>query len=91
MQKYRDFPPVHYFTRVLKHHPKSAYLYLLLWGKCEKKPLTIQKKDIRKMFLISPTLFRNLISPLVLMRLLTNVQTEKGFVISVTGTEADED
>ena len=66
MKDYNEFPPLKYFIRVLKVCPKSSLLYTQLWKKKGKHMNFIsQKKDIRKDYLMSPTMFRNLLSPLM--------------------------
>lgn len=89
MKEYKEFPPENYFLRVLKTHPQSALLYLSLWKKKDKHgKFSIRKKDIRKEFLISPTVFRNLISPLVVLDIVNFWvvnESEEKFNIEILG------
>lgn len=86
MKEYTDFPPVKYFTRVLKLCPKSAHLYTELWKKKDKYMcLQTHKKDVRKEYLISPTMFRNLLSPLSYLSLIRFVENDDEFQIDILG------
>lgn len=86
MKDYSDFPPLKYFVRVLKSCSKSALLYTQLW-KRKGKHMTfmIHKKDIRKDYLISPTMFRNLLSPLMFLNLISFIESEEKFQIDILG------
>lgn len=60
MNNYADFPPIHSFKRVLQSSPQSALLYASLWkNKPKGDRIAIKKREIKKNFLISQTLFRN--------------------------------
>lgn len=86
MKEYLDFPPQRYFLRVLKNCPKSALLYSQLWKRRDKHMmLKPHKKDIRKDYLISPTLFRNLLAPLMFLNLVSFVEGEGKFQIELSG------
>jgi hypothetical protein len=87
MTEYVDYPPVKYFTRVLKTCPKSALLYVQLWKKKGKNmAIAAEKKNVRKEFLISPTMFRNLLAPLMFMNLIHFVESDEKFQIDVMGS-----
>jgi len=91
MKDYNDFPPLKYFVRVLKSCPKSALLYTQLWrNKSKHINLVIKKNDIRKDYLISPTLFRNLLVPLMFLNLITFVESDEIFSIDMLGTHLNE-
>ena len=91
MQDYREFPPIKYFERVLKTCPKSALLYTQLWKKKGEHMYCItQKKDVRKDYLISPTMFRNLLAPLMFLNLIHFVENEEKFQIDVSGPHLNE-
>jgi hypothetical protein len=89
---YNIFPPLKYFLRVLKSCPKSALIYMQLWEKKNKhSKLIIQKKDIRKEYLISPTMFRNLLSPLMFLNLIIFLESDEKFQIDILGPKVNED
>lgn len=91
MNDYNEFPPIKYFTRVLKNCPKSALLYAQIWTKKSKHMKIVTKKDeIRKDFLISPTMFRNLLAPLMYLNLIHFVESEEKFQIDISGTNAND-
>lgn len=91
MKEYSDFPPFKYFLRVLKNCPKSALLYIELWQKRGAySRLSIKKRHIRKDFLISPTLFRNLIIPMMFLNVLKYVENDGQYQIDVLGNSVDE-
>lgn len=88
---YSDFPPIKYFIRVLKSCPKSALLYIQLWiNKDKYMTLVTEKKDVRKDYLISPTMFRNLLAPLMFLNLIHFVECEGKFQIDVLGPHLNE-
>jgi hypothetical protein len=75
-----------YFLRVLKSCPKSAFLYIQLWKKKGKHMnLVTDKKIVRKDFLISPTMFRNLLAPLMFLNLIHFVECDDKFQIDILG------
>jgi hypothetical protein len=86
MIDYSEFPPIKYFIRVLKNCPKSALLYAQMWKKKGKHmSLTMEKKDVRKEYLISPTMFRNLLTPLMFLNLIHFIECDEKFQINVLG------
>jgi len=86
MQDYDQFPPIKYFIRTLKSCPKSALLYIQLWKNKDKNmSLVTDKGDIRKEYLISPTMFRNLLAPLMFLNLIHFVESEDKFRIDIMG------
>ena len=88
MKDYSDFPPSKYFTRVLKNCPKSAFLYAQLWQKKGKQMrLHAEKRCVRKEYLISPTLFRNLLAPLMYMNLVNFIESDDKFQIDILGPQ----
>lgn len=91
MKDYNEFPPLKYFIRVLKGCPKSALLYMQLWkNKAKTLSLTIHKKNVRKDYLISPTMFRNLLAPLMFLNLLIFIESDDKFLIDLVGPNAIE-
>ena len=84
--QYTEFPPSKYFLRALKTCPKSAYLYTQIWRNKDKhmKILT-EKEDIRKQYLVSPTIFRNLLEPLMMLNLVSFTENEGRFRIEFVG------
>jgi len=91
MKDYSEFPPLIYFTRVLKTCPKSALLYIQLWNKKGKHMIVVTpKRDVRKEYLISPTLFRNLLSPLMYLNLLSFVENDGKFEIDILGRQLND-
>ena len=93
MSDYNEFPPLKYFTRALKGCPKSALLYLQIWKNKEIPHwnLMINKKDIRKDYLISPTMFRNLLAPLMLLNLITFIECDGQFQIDIFGSHVNDE
>ena len=91
MIDYNDYPPIKYFTRVLKTCPKSAFLYIQIWkNKSKNMLLSAEKKDIRKDFWVSPTMFRNLLAPLMFMNLIHYIESEDKFQIDVQGSQLND-
>ena len=91
MKDYSEFPPFKYFIRVLKSCPKSALLYIQIWRKKGKNmTLMTAKKDIRKEYLISPTMFRNLLAPLMFLNLISFVEGNEKFQIDIMGPQAND-
>jgi hypothetical protein len=92
MKDYREFPPVKYFTRVLKSCPKSALLYTQIWKNKDRKSMTLttRKIDIRKEYLISPTMFRNLLAPLMFLNLINFEESDERFQIDISGQHLNE-
>lgn len=91
MKDYTNFPPFKYFIRVLKSCPKSALLYTQLWKKKGKQMnFFTPKKDIRKEYLISPTMFRNLLAPLMFLNLVSFVESDDKFQIDILGPHLNE-
>jgi hypothetical protein len=77
--------------RVLKTCPKSALLYTQLWLRRGKyMNIEIGKKDVRKEYLISPTVFRNLLTPLMILNLIHFVESVDKFQIDVAGPHLNE-
>lgn len=60
MLDYSNFPPIETFLKVLKRCPQTALLFVDLWReKDQTGHLTIEKTNVRNLYHISPTLFRN--------------------------------
>lgn len=60
MMGYSNFPPFPYFMQILRHFPNSAMLYIKLWSeKNDHHAIKVKKSDISKVFLLTPTNFRN--------------------------------
>lgn len=91
MKDYSEFPPIKYLMRVLKGCPKSALLYIQLWKNkgAIMKPV-IEKKNIRKDYLISLTMFRNLLSPLVFLNLISFIESDERFHIDIFGPHVND-
>ena len=53
------------------------------------KPV-IEKKNIRKDYLISPTMFRNLLSPLVFLNLISFIESDERFHIDIFGPHVND-
>jgi hypothetical protein len=91
MKDYNEFPPFRYFTRVLKSCPKSALLYAQIWkNKGEHMNLVTCKIDVRKDYLISPTMFRNLLAPLMFLNLIHFIECDDKFQIDMQGPHVNE-
>lgn len=83
MSSYDDFPPLTLFKRVLQGSPTSALLYASMWAlKPKSNLISIKRKEVKKRFLISPTLFRNHLLALGRMDLLSFEETTEFFVIN---------
>ena len=83
MNDYADFPPIDSFKNVLRNSPSSADLFVSLW-KIKKKSnprISIERKNIKKNFLISPTLFRNHLLAIGRLELISFEETTDFFVI----------
>lgn len=83
MKEYDDFPPLDSFKRVLRSCPNSADLYVSLW-KLKKKSnsrVSVARKEIKKNFLTSPTLFRNHLLAIGRLELISFEETTEFFVI----------
>lgn len=82
MSGYEYFPPITKFKLVLRACPRAAELYVSLW---RIVPLTrqfsVSKKEVKKTFLISPTLFRNHLLCLGRLDILSFEETTDFFVI----------
>jgi hypothetical protein len=90
MIDYSNLPPVRYFERVLKTCPKAALLYLQLWiNKNKYMNVRVKEIDIRRQYLMSPTVFRNLLSSLVFLDLVTEQQEHDKFLITISGMSGD--
>jgi hypothetical protein len=90
MSEYEDFPPYEYFLMVLKSSPKSALLYIDLWNfKDEEFSFFVKKEDILNKFLVTPTLFRNFLIPLVGMKLLSIKETQTTYTIELVSYDCD--
>jgi hypothetical protein len=91
MKDYNDYPPQKYFTRVLKNCPRCAFIYIQLWKKKDKYSRVIQeKRDVRKDYLMSPTMFRNLLAPLMFLNLINFIEVDDNFQIDISGTDLNE-
>lgn len=94
MTDYSEFPPIKYFIRVLKSCPKSALLYIEIWEKIRKGRcggFLTEKKDIRKEYLISPTMFRNLLAPLAYLNLIQFHETDENYRIDILGPHVNDE
>ncbi len=83
MQGYDEFPPLNSFKRVLQVSPQSALIYAELWEifKANSNRISIKKDEIKKIFLISPTLFRNHLLSLGRLEILSSKETQDFFLI----------
>ena len=91
MKDYSEFPPSKYFIRVLKNCPRSAFLYMQLWKKKDKHDrIIIKKRDIRRDYLMSPTLFRNLLAPMMFINILGFIEVDDKFQIDMLGADLHE-
>lgn len=82
MNDYSEFPPVDTLKKILISSPQCALLYASLW---KQKPtsnrISIKRNDIKKKFLISPTLFRNHLLCIGRLELITFEETSDFFLI----------
>lgn len=82
MDSYDNFPPFPLFKRVLQSFPDKALLYVTLWSlKPSSNYISVARKDVRKRFFISHTLFRNNLLYLVRIDLLTFEEVDDFFII----------
>lgn len=82
MHDYAEFPPIDSFKKVLRTSPQSALIYASIWKlKPDTNHLAIKKIDIKKTFLISPTLFRNHLLSLGRLELLSFEETTVFFLV----------
>ena len=92
LDDYYDLPPKFYLTQILKNCPRSALVYLFIWkNKKKNKLFSIQKKNIRRYLDISPTIFKNIITSLNTIGMLTFEETEKGYFIEVKNIEDEKE
>lgn len=77
--------------RTLKNCPKSALLYVQIWKNKNKNMNVLTKKsNIRKEYFISPTMFRNLLAPLMSLNLIHFIESDEKFQIEVMGFHLNE-
>lgn len=82
MRDYLDFPPLDLFKRVLQSSPQSALLYASLWKlRPKSNRISIKRREVKKNFLISPTLLRNHLLSLGRLELVSFEETTDFFVI----------
>lgn len=82
MNDYADFPPVKLFKRSLLISPKTSLLYLDIYKlRTPGGNFVIQRKDVKKQFLISPTLFRNHLLALSRIDILSFEENPSSYVI----------
>lgn len=82
MNDYKDFPPLAIFKKVLQNHPNVALLYAAIWrAKSDTLDLKCRRRDINRRFLVSPTVFKNQLTSLARMELLTFQETKEFFLI----------
>jgi hypothetical protein len=82
MKDYSEFPPIDSFKRVLTNSPQSALLYAHIWKnkkKCSR--ISLLRNEVKKKFLISPTLFRNHLLSLGRLELISFEETPEFFLI----------
>lgn len=89
MNNYSEFPPIDSFKRVLRSSPQSALIYASLWKhKAKKERLSFKRKDIKTLFLISPTLFRNHLLSIGRLDLISFEETHDFFLIDFYENDA---
>ena len=92
MLDYSEFPPIKYFIRVLKSCPESALLYIQIWKQRGKSmAFVVPRCNVRRQYLISPTMFRNLLAPLAFLNLINFIEDDDGgYQIDVSGPQSNE-
>jgi hypothetical protein len=91
MTDYGEFPPLKYFLRVLKNCPKSAFLYIQIWqNRGDHFCFVAKKNDIRKDYLISPTVFRNLLASLAYLNVIRICEDDEIYAIDVLGPHVND-
>ena len=92
MKDYLNMPPARSFIRVLKSCPRAAVLYIDLWKQRSliTHTVRVKKRDIRKEYLISPTIYRNELASLAYLNLVSFVETDEEYQIDVMGSCSDE-
>lgn len=81
MMDYATFPPVSLFKKVLFACPETALLYASLWDVKHGNRVSIKRDEVKRYFLISPTLFRNYLLALSRLGILTMEETPTYFLI----------
>lgn len=60
MDEYKDFPQLSKLKKVLQSYPHTALLYITLYKQKPKlSRISVRKNNIKKVYLSTPTLFRN--------------------------------
>lgn len=83
MIDYSEFPPIDIFKKILRQEPQAALVFAFLhkMKPTEATQLFIKRNDVKKKFLVSPTLFRNHLLALARAELVTFEETQEVFVI----------
>lgn len=92
MKDYSDFPPCPYFLTVLKHSPEAAYIFVRLWQMntdVDVDFITCHKKNIRNVFLTTPTIFRNKLMSLVDLGLISVTENPSTYIVELVTYDAD--
>ena len=78
---YATFPPVSTFKKVLFACPETGLLYASLWDLKQGNRVSIKRSEVKRCFLISPTLFRNHLLALSRLGILSMEETPTFFLI----------
>ena len=82
--EYKKFPPYPFLIDVLKNALLSLRVYIELWDMQDDfGRIAIDKKEIKKTFLISPTLFYNKVLSLVDLSLLSVDESPNMIVVDL--------
>ena len=84
MDSYQNFPPINIFKKVLQSIPQSALVHAGIWGLRDKlNKINLKRKDVNKLFYISPTLFENHLLSLARLGFLEFEKTKDAFKINL--------
>ena len=91
MSNYSLFPPEEFFELVLKHCPQAGFVYKELWRYFfQSDDNLLQKKDVRPIFGMAPTAFRNKLLLLKRESLLEYKENSLSYKIYLTTSEEDQ-
>lgn len=87
MQDYADYPPIFKVELSLKYCPKASFLYISLYKYFLKNnECNFNKKDIRDIFGLTPTAFRNCLFQLRKEGILEYKENTKSYKINFITT-----
>lgn len=82
MHDYTEFPPMEAFKKVLRMSPQSALIFADIWKqKTQSNRISFKRSEIKKIFLVSPTLFRNHLLALSRLDIISFEETTTFFIV----------